>query len=102
MTAFLFISSTMGAPVTQRVDLANIASLFCEPDEPAPEPGPARRAAFVTLLALLTAIGAIGDMVLVARPDRVAAAVATPQTIMGLDSPSARPGKKEFSTASAI
>lgn len=80
MTAFLFIPSTCGAKVARRVDFTNIGSLFAEADEAAASDltqGMATR----VLTMLLIALFAIGDMVLVARPDVLMHSAQTAPTI---------------------
>ena len=80
MTAFLFLPTAAGQGAQRRVDFANIAALFAEIEEPA-----ARRpdrGVFARVLAiLLILLFAVGDMVLVARPD--AAAYAPPLAAQG-------------------
>ena len=68
MTAFLFIASTGHAGLARRVDLSNFASLFGDRDEPPLASRTKRPFARVALAALLVA-GAVGDAVMVARPD---------------------------------
>ena len=75
MAAFLFLPVAAGAGAQRRVDFANIASLFAEIEEPSAVH--ATNSLFARLLALvLILLIAVGDMVLVARPD--AAAYAPP------------------------
>ena len=68
MTAFLFIASTGHAQLAQRVDLANFATLFGDRDEVPPVSRTRRPFARVALAALLV-VGAVGDALMVARPD---------------------------------
>ncbi|MCX8256324.1 protein of unknown function [Beijerinckiaceae bacterium RH AL1] len=75
MSAFLFLRAAAGAGTQRRVDFANIASLFAEIEEPAASRGDGRIVARVMALLLILLI-AVGDIVLVARPD--AAAYAPP------------------------
>jgi hypothetical protein len=75
MAAFLFLPAAAGAGAQRRVDFANIASLFAEIEEPAASRGGGRVVARVMAFLLILLI-AVGDMVLVARPD--AAAYAPP------------------------
>lgn len=86
MTAFLFIPATRDARYTRRVDFANIASLFTETDEPAPTRRSHDTAARVAAM-LLILFGAIGDTILVARPDALARCfTGSHQTISGAPS----------------
>ena len=65
--AFLFLPTAAGARTARRVDIANIASLFAEVEEPARR---SQSSVFARLLALiLILLLAVGDFVLVARPD---------------------------------
>ncbi len=68
MTAFLFISSARHAGLGRRVDLANFASLFGDRDEPSVALPPRPPVMRVALLALLL-VGAMGDVLMVSRPD---------------------------------
>ena len=74
MTAFLFIPAARGS-VTRRVDFANYASLFADDEETV---ATNRRGVRVArALAMLLVLGlAIGDTVLIARPDAMAHAPA--------------------------
>ncbi len=65
MTALFFISRDTGPG--QRVDLASLAQLFAEPDEPTPPRADRRPIVRLALLALIL-LGTVGDMVFVARP----------------------------------
>ena len=79
MTAFLFIPSNNG--LNRRVDLAHVASLFSEAEEPPRTPATSRlalRAAAAALLVLL----AFGDTVLVNQPSTLSAC-ASPPTLVG-------------------
>lgn len=70
MTAFLFIPSTTGVGPGRRVNFADIANLFSELEAPPPQRRrlqPARIA-----LMMLVLLGAIGDTLIVARPDALA------------------------------
>jgi len=82
MTAFLFIPSTSDARLARRVDFANIASLFAEGEEPA---GPSRsRRLSQIVAAVLIAVIAIGDAVLVTRPDALSSlSIGSRHTVTG-------------------
>ena len=70
MTAFLFIPAATGR-VSRRVEFANFASLFTDIEEPAAPRG--RGVHVVRFLAMLVVLVlAIGDTVLIARPDALA------------------------------
>ncbi len=68
MTSFLFIPQTFDARQGRRIDFAGMASLFAEPDEPVTV-RPSPRAKHRLLAGLLILICALGDTVLIARPD---------------------------------
>ena len=76
MTACLFIPAATGS-MTRRVEFANFASLFADVEEPAAARGRGRHV--VRLLAMLVMLVlAIGDTVLIARPDALAQAPGNP------------------------
>jgi hypothetical protein len=68
MTSYLFIPTTFDARSGRRVDFANMASLFAVPDEApiARQPKDTRTRVLASLLILLCALG---DTMLIARPD---------------------------------
>jgi len=68
MSAFLFISAPAGAKLSRRVDLSNFPSLFAEVEELAAPRDPG--VLLTRLLALLLIlVFAVGDTLLVTRPD---------------------------------
>ena len=71
MTAFLFIPATVGTDSMRRIDVARMASLFAEVDEPASHCRPPRTLFRVAAAALLVLL-AIGDTLLVTRPGSLA------------------------------
>ena len=75
MSAFLFLPAA-GAKTARRVDIANIASLFAEIEEPArTQPQSSLLARVLALLLIL--LFAVGDFVLIARPDASALSSST-------------------------
>ena len=68
MTAFLFVPSATGAGQERRIDVANLARMFAETEEPAPRRARGELARVLMLVLIL--FGMIGDAVLVTRPRR--------------------------------
>ena len=67
MSAFLFLPAAAGAKTSRRVAVANIASLFAEIEEPIAN---ARSGLVARVLAfILILLFAVGDFVLITRPD---------------------------------
>ena len=79
MTAFLFIPTPRDTKLARRVDFANIASLFTEADEPASAHAP-RGLVTRAMAMVLILLFAVGDSILVARPDALSRCFATHQT----------------------
>ena len=67
----VFRNTAYGA--SRRVDLAALAQLFAESDE-SPPPRAARRSLTRLVLLALIMLGAVGDMVFVAKPGALASA----------------------------
>ena len=78
MSAFLYIAARNdGVEGARRVDLANIAGLFAEPDQP--RKGRRDRRPLRIAIAVLVWLIAIGEMVLVTQPETLASCAAVGQ-----------------------
>ncbi len=90
MTALFFISQTStprggasihtGLGAGRRIDFASLAQFFAEPEEPLPPRASRRPVVRLALLALIL-LGALGDMVFVAKPGALSAAAGIARSV---------------------